>query len=25
VRDQVACVKTLWDVGTRRRPPSLTG
>ena len=20
VRDQVACVKTLWDVGTRRRP-----
>ena len=25
VRDQVACVKTVWDVGTRRRPPGLTG
>ena len=24
-RDQVACVKTLWDVGTRRRPASITG
>jgi vancomycin permeability regulator SanA len=25
VRDHVACVKTVWDVGTRRRPPGLTG
>ena len=24
VRDQVACVKTLWDVGTRRRPAGIT-
>lgn len=23
-RDQVACVKTLWDVGTRRRPRGLS-
>lgn len=25
VRDQVACVKTLWDVGTRRRPRLTVG
>ena len=25
VRDQVACVKTVWDVGTRRRPSGVTG
>jgi vancomycin permeability regulator SanA len=24
VRDQIACVKTVWDVGTHRRPPGLT-
>ena len=24
-RDQVACVKTVWDVGCRRRPPGLNG
>ena len=25
VRDQVACVKTVWDVGTRRRPARISG
>ena len=25
VRDQVACVKTVWDVGTRRRPAGISG